>query len=114
VSVHRRDCTNMSDMMVAPERFIPVRWEGGASSGYEASIRVIAYDRVGLLADISMLLTQMEVPITAIAARADKKSAQRATTIDLTLSIKDMKQLESIITRLLKHGDIEEVFRTST
>ncbi len=114
VSVHRRDCTNMSDMMVAPERFIPVRWEGGASSGYEASIRVIAYDRVGLLADISMLLMQMEVPITAIAARADKKSAQRATTIDLTLSIKDMKQLESIITRLLKHGDIEEVFRTST
>ena len=114
VSVHRRDCTNMGDMMVAPERFIPVRWDKGASSGYEAGIRIIAYDRVGLLADISMLLTQMEVPITAIAARADKKTAQNVTTIDLTLSIKDMKQLESIINRLLKRGDIEEVFRTST
>ena len=113
VSVHRRDCTNMADMMATPERFIPVRWDTGASSGYEASIRIIAYDRVGLLADISMLLTQMEIPITAIAARADKKSAQNVTTIDLTLSIKDMTQLEYIINRLLKRGDIEEVFRTS-
>ena len=114
VSVHRRDCTNMTDMMIAPERFIPVRWEGGASSGYEASVRVIAYDRVGLLADISVLLTQMDVPITAIAARADKKAAQRTTTIDLTLSIKDMNQLQDIIGRFLKRGDILEVFRTST
>ncbi len=115
VSVHRRDCTNMSDMMVEPERFIPVRWENtDGSSGYEASIRIIAYDRVGLLADVSMLLSQMEVPIIAIAARADLKQALKTTTIDLTLSIKDMKQLESIINRLLKRGDIEEVFRTST
>ena len=113
VSVHRRDCTNMTDMMVEPERFIPVRWENGASSGYEASIRIIAYDRVGMLADISMLLTQMEISITAIAARADKKSAQNTTIIDLTVSIKDGKQLETMISRLMKHGDIEEVFRTS-
>ncbi len=114
VSVHRRDCTNMTDMMVEPDRFIPVRWETGASSGYEASIRIIAYDRVGMLADISMLLTQMDISITAIAARADKKSAQKTTIIDLTVSIKDSHQLESIISRLMKHGDIEEVFRTST
>ena len=113
ISVHRRDCTNMSNMMIAPERFLPVRWEEGSSSGYEASIRVIAYDRVGLLADVSMLLMQLEVPITAIAARADKKQAQRTTTIDLTLSIKDMHQLENIISRLLKRGDVLEVFRTS-
>jgi len=114
VSVHRRDCTNMTDMMVEPDRFIPVRWETGASSGYEASIRIIAYDRVGMLADISMLLTKMDISITAIAARADKKSAQKTTIIDLTVSIKDSHQLESIISRLMKHGDIEEVFRTST
>ncbi len=114
VSVHRRDCTNMTGMMVEPDRFIPVRWESGASSGYDASIRIIAYDRVGMLADISTLLTQMEISITAIAARADKKSAQKTTIIDLTVSIKDSYQLESIISRLMKHGDIEEVFRTST
>ncbi len=114
VSVHRRDCTNMGDMMIEPERFIPVRWEGDSSGGYEAGIRVIAYDRLGLLADISVLLSQMEVPILAVTARTDQKQAQRTTTIDLTLSIKDMKQLENIITRLLKRGDIMEVFRTST
>jgi len=66
-----------------------------------------------MLADISMLLTQMEISITAIAARADKKSAQKTTIIDLTVSIKDSNQLESMISRLMMHGDIEEVFRTS-
>ena len=44
---------------------------------------------------------------------AAKKSAQKTTIIDLTVSIKDSKQLESMISRLMKHGDIEEVFRTS-
>ena len=113
VSVHRRDCTNMSDMMTQPERFIPVRWESASEEGYEASIRLVAYDRVGLLADVSRLLMQMDVPITAIAARADRSSTQKATTIDLTLNIKDMYQLENIINRMLKQSDVLEVFRTS-
>ncbi len=113
VSVHRRDCTNMSDMMTQPERFIPVRWESASEDGYEASIRLVAYDRVGLLADVSRLLMQMDVPITAIAARADRSSTQKATTIDLTLNIKDMYQLENIINRMLKQSDVLEVFRTS-
>jgi len=113
VSVHRRDCTNMSDMMTQPERFIPVHWESASEEGYEASIRLVAYDRVGLLADVSRLLMQLDVPITAIAARADRSAARKATTIDLSLNIKDMYQLENIINRLLKQSDVLEVFRTS-
>ncbi len=114
VSVHRRDCTNMSDMMIEPERFIPVHWEGSSAGGYEAGIRVVAYDRLGLLADISVMLSKLEVPIVAISARADKNKSQNTTNIDLTLSIKDMHQLEDIINRLLKRSDIMEVFRTNT
>ena len=113
VSVHRRDCTNMGDMMIEPERFVPVHWENSAGTGYEAGIRVIAYDRMGLLADISVMLAQLEVPIVAVSARADKSKQQRTTTIDLVLGIKDTQQLESIINRLLKRGDIIEVFRTN-
>ena len=116
VSVHRRDCTNMADMMLEPERFIGVHWENETSAGYEAGIRVIANDRMGLLADISVMLAQMEVPIVAVSAHAERGAKQRAntTTIDLVLDIRDTNQLEDIIHRLLRRGDIIEVFRTNS
>ena len=116
VSVHRRDCTNMGDMMLEPERFIPVHWENDTSAGYEAGIRVIANDRMGLLADISVMLAQMEVPIVAVSARTDRTGRQQknTTTIDLVLAIRDTSQLEDIIKRLLRRGDIIEVFRTNS
>ncbi len=113
VSIHRRDCTNMDEMMLEPERFINVHWESESGAGYEAGIRVIAGDRVGLLADISVMLAQLEVPIVAVSARTDKSKAQRVTIIDLVIAIKDTNQLEDIINRLLKRGDILEVFRTN-
>ena len=84
--------------------------------GYEAGIRVIANDRMGLLADISVMLAQMEVPIVAVSARTDRggKQKKNTTTIDLVLAIRDTSQLEDIIKRLLRRGDIIEVFRTNS
>ena len=116
VSIHRSDCPNMSDMMQTPERFIDVKWEGNgqkedAGAAYEANIRVIAYDRLGLFADISTMLSQMEIPIVSISARIDKSKARHTTCIDLILSITDTKQLERVIDKLRKRGDILEVFR---
>ena len=113
VSIHRRDCTNMDEMMLEPERFVKVHWESESGAGYEAGIRVIAHDRVGLLADISVMLAQLEVPIVAVSARTDKSKPQRVTIIDLVIAIKDTNQLENIINRLLKRGDSLEVFRTN-
>ena len=112
VSIHRSDCPNMADMMQTPERFIDVKWENeerkeDANAAYEANIRVIAYDRLGLFADIST----MEIPIVSISARIDKSKVRHTTCIDLILSITDTKQLERVIDKLRKRGDILEVFR---
>ena len=116
VSIHRSDCPHMADMMQTPERFIDVKWENeerkeDANAAYEANIRVIAYDRLGLFADISTMLSQMEIPIVSISARIDKSKARHTTCIDLILSITDTKQLERVIDKLRKRGDILEVFR---
>ena len=77
---------------------------------------MIANDRMGLLADISVMLAQMEVPIVAVSAHAERGAKQRAntTTIDLVLDIRDTNQLEDIIHRLLRRGDIIEGFRTNS
>ncbi|MBR6891375.1 MAG: bifunctional (p)ppGpp synthetase/guanosine-3',5'-bis(diphosphate) 3'-pyrophosphohydrolase, partial [Clostridia bacterium] len=55
VSVHRADCVSMKDPGVEKDRLIEVEWEDKDSSGtYEAEIRIICYDRTGLLAELSM------------------------------------------------------------
>jgi len=112
VSVHRSDCTNLRDSNVEPERMVPVSWEGATGAAYEADIQIIANDKMGLLADISLLLTKYEVPIVAISAR-NNKAKTTTTSINLTLSIQNTQQLEKIIQQLLKRGDVIEVFRVS-
>ncbi|MBQ6122156.1 MAG: bifunctional (p)ppGpp synthetase/guanosine-3',5'-bis(diphosphate) 3'-pyrophosphohydrolase [Clostridia bacterium] len=114
VSVHRRDCTNMDDMMQQPERFVPVRWEGDTEEGYEVGIRIIVNDRVGMLADISLMLSQMQIPIVAISARAaDKNKKKTSTNIDLVLDIRNAAQLQTLMDKLLRRSDVIEVFRTN-
>ncbi len=110
VSVHRNDCVNMSEFAREPERLIHVSWQGDGASGYNADIQIIAYDRLGLLAEISALFAKQEVSIMALSARVDKN---KNTVINVTLSLKNTKQLEGIVKSLQKRSDIIEVFRVS-
>ena len=110
VSVHRRDCVNMKDFVQTPERLIACSWVDEGGGAYNADIQIVAYDRMGLLADISMLFNKMEVAIVALAARVDKN---HNTIINVTLGIKNTQQLEKIIKQLSKRADIIEVFRVS-
>ena len=110
VSVHRADCVNRKDFDQQPERLIHVNWVNDTSSAYNADIQIVAYDRVGLLADIAAMFAKMEMAIMALTARVDKNGN---TIINMTLGCKNTLQLEKIIKQLLKRADIIEVFRVS-
>ena len=85
-------------------------WEDGEQSAYNADIQIVAYDRLGLLADISAIFAKMDISIIALSARIDKN---QNTTINVTLSCKNTQQLDKIIKQLQKRSDIIEVFRVS-
>src|SRR5699024_6563335 len=57
VSVHRRDCTNASDLTRSPERIVPVQWAPSAQSSFLVAIQVEALDRNRLLSDITRTLS---------------------------------------------------------
>ncbi len=109
VSVHRSDCVNIESIRQEPERLVNVRWENAEGGAYSAEIQIVAYDRVGLLADISALLVKLSVSLSALTARIDK---DKNTIINITMEIKNAKQLEEVINALLKRSDVIEVFRT--
>ena len=111
VSVHRADCVSLKDSGVEKDRLIEVEWENQETSGsYEAEIRILSYNRTGLLAELSVMFASMEVPVNAIAAHALKDSTF---IFQVSLIIKNTQQLNKIIKELNKWPDIIEVSRMS-
>ncbi|MDO4867834.1 MAG: bifunctional (p)ppGpp synthetase/guanosine-3',5'-bis(diphosphate) 3'-pyrophosphohydrolase [Clostridia bacterium] len=111
VSVHRADCISLKDPGVEKDRLIEVEWEDKDSSGtYEAEIRIVCYNRTGLLAELSVLFASMEVPVSAISAHTLRDNTFL---FNISLIIKSTQQLAKIIKELNKWPDIIEVSRVS-
>ena len=112
VSVHRADCVSLKDPDVEKNRMIEVEWESqGADASYEAEIRLITYNRTGLLAEISVMLAAQNVPVSAISGHAYKESTY---IFHVSIIIKDTAQLNRIIRELKKKPDVIEVDRVSS
>ena len=52
VSVHRKDCHNVKDLISEENRMIDVEWYEQEKSEYQAEIEIYSNDRTGLLVDI--------------------------------------------------------------
>ena len=116
VSVHRADCLNVRDIVTnEKDRLVDVSWAGDATGDFSAEIQIIAYDHAGLLADLSLLFSQIEVPITSVSAHTNAKSnmsmANATTSINLTIETKNTLQLDKVIRQLKKRSDVIEVYR---
>ena len=109
VSVHRRDCVSLQDPDMEKNRLIDVEWETQAdNASYEADLRIICYNRTGLLAEISVKLATEEVPVSTISGHATKDNTY---IFNVSIIIKNTQQLNKIIRDLQKWPDVIEVSR---
>lgn len=114
VSIHKRDCPNVPKDTSAcehPDRWIPARWTSAAGKSFKATLFVLGLDRPSIIADISLALTGMRVPMHAINAKATKDGNCQ---IYITISAEGTEHLNNIISRLLKINDILTVDRTGS
>ncbi|MDQ4100085.1 MAG: bifunctional (p)ppGpp synthetase/guanosine-3',5'-bis(diphosphate) 3'-pyrophosphohydrolase, partial [Chloroflexota bacterium] len=65
VVYHRRDCTNITNLP-DPERLVPVSWGAETHATHAVAVRLLAWDRVGLLKDISTMLADERVNILSV------------------------------------------------
>ena len=99
VSIHRRNCTSLQRLISAqPERELPVNWGQAASSRYEVSVQIRAFDRKWLLKDLTNVIAQAEVNILGISSQADE--SRGLAEIRLTLKVSDFEQLSQLLGRL--------------
>lgn len=95
VTVHRRDCHNVLHED-EKERLIPVEW-GEIESLYPAVIHVEAWDRVGLVRDISAVVAGEKINITNMTVN---ENANGLTSLDFTLEIKGLDQLSRLLAKV--------------
>lgn len=112
VSIHRKDCPNMGDLLMDPERVVRAEWANNAKSSYTATIQVVADERTGLLMDVSQVLAGMNISITAMTAKVDKAN-QSIIQIQLSFDVSSTEQLNNIIKSMRKVRSVKEVYRVN-
>ncbi|MFQ5924748.1 MAG: RelA/SpoT family protein [Dehalococcoidia bacterium] len=95
VTVHRKDCPNIAHTD-EKERLIKVEW-GHSDQFYSVPVSIEAWDRVGLLRDISTIVAEEKVNIASVNA-ADHND--QTTSIFLTLETKGIEQLSRLLSKL--------------
>jgi len=79
VSVHRRDCPNVTDLRQEPERFVPVDWATDSGSTFRVAVEVEAFDRKHLLRDVTSVLGDLHLSIVSaqVMTRPDRVALLR-------------------------------------
>jgi len=95
VTVHREGCRNMQSLL-EPERRIPVSW-GVPGRLYQANIAIEAWDRVGLLRDVTTLLSEEKVNIAGVRSAHHKRGT---VTESLTIETTGATQLSRILSQI--------------
>ncbi len=99
VSVHRKDCINVKLDFLAEEeksRLIECEWDGVEQGTFDCHIIIRAADRQGLLAEITVCLSEQKLTIVSLNAA----NRNNVAVIDLFVNISKSSEIE-LITRKL-------------
>ena len=112
VTIHRRDCGNLSRLEeTAPDRLIDVHWSQREGRRYPVDIAVEAYDRRGLIRDISSLLNAEGINVTAVNTRTDPDD--QVASMVLTVEVEGVDQLSRVMERIAGLRNVRDVHRGS-
>ena len=107
VTVHKISCNN-AKYSLKPEKIVDVNW-GEYTTTYSSRLIVNAYDRVGLIRDITMVVSSEGVNIHKITSSENKGS--NAVNIAMTVYTRGVQQLSKLFSRLEAIPGIESVIR---
>ena len=108
VSVHRKDCVNVNELLKEENRIIDVKWYNEEEVKYTVEIEILANDRNGLLADIVQKINESKAKIINISARATK---ERIAITEAAIETESLESLNKILRQLRKVDSVYEVNR---
>ncbi|MDX3946399.1 bifunctional (p)ppGpp synthetase/guanosine-3',5'-bis(diphosphate) 3'-pyrophosphohydrolase [Pseudomonas aeruginosa] len=113
VTIHRQDCATALQLAGRePERMIQVSWGPEPVRTYPVDIAIRAYDRSGLLRDVSQVLLNERINVLAVNTRSNKED--NTATMQLTIEIPGLDALGRLLARVSQLPNIIEARRNRT
>ncbi|MBR3317111.1 MAG: bifunctional (p)ppGpp synthetase/guanosine-3',5'-bis(diphosphate) 3'-pyrophosphohydrolase [Atopobiaceae bacterium] len=94
VSVHRSTCPNVKGLMQNPERMIDVEWDTSGATEFNVDIVIEASDRMGLLKDITIGITDAGANILSASTQTTREGVAR---LRFLVAISDASLLDSLL-----------------
>jgi GTP pyrophosphokinase len=111
VSIHRQDCASALQLSARePERIIQVSWGPVPVQTYPVDISIRAYDRSGLLRDVSQVLLNEKINVLAVNTSSNKDD--NTASMSITVEIPGLDALGRLLGRISQLPNIIEVRRT--
>ncbi len=110
VTIHRRDCINaLNHQEHEPERMIEVGWSYRKQGNYLVKIRVEAFDRPGLIRDVSLLLSNEKVNVIDMATNV--LSRENKAFLHFKIEVCDIERLSSLLAKVNRVSNVLSVCR---
>ena len=112
VAVHTRLCPNVQNLMYDSERKIDVEWTRNVEETFPVRVVIHTDDRPGLLNQITSAIADEKINVRSLEARTDFSQSTDAAIVEMTVEVRDKKQLEKLCTAMRRISGIRDVERT--
>jgi len=110
ISIHRSDCEQLSHLLAQqPEREVEVQWGEANKQVYQVTLHILAYDRQGLMRDISTIIANERLSIIGLESQFDR--AKQVTNMSISLEISNQEELTRLINKFMQLDDVIDVKR---
>lgn len=112
VSVHRRDCSNLQNLIETDgEKVVEVNWGKSLNTSYFAEIQVQAEDRENLLADTMSVISDLKLQLSAVNANLGKEGFAF---INIKIKITSVDNLNDLMKRIKRLKGVLDVYRVNS
>lgn len=108
VTIHNRKCHNLERLAIDDARLVDVEWKQEGDSTYPARLLVETVDKPGILANLSALISSVNVNIRHLEASS---TVEKKAHIGFILEVKDKKQLAALMQKIASVDGILRVKR---
>jgi len=98
ITVHTANCLSIGE--IDPERIVDVEWNIREKQTFPVNMRVVCSDKKGLLAELSAVISSMDINISH--AEIDTKPADMQAICDFKLDVNDLQQFNQVFNAIKK------------
>ena len=107
VTIHTANCPTAEGLDV--ERIVDVQWNIKGKQTYPVNMRVVCHDKKGLLAEVSTVISSLDINISH--AEVDTRLADMQAILSFKLDVNDLQQFNQVLVAIKKLKSVISVER---